>query len=265
VSFTVVDWNVNGRVRKNQPSFLGALDWDIACLQEITRSTWEDFQALGEQGDVAFGYLPPLADEGPKYGSAVLVRGSARREGFEVLPDVPSPERAAVARVTVEGRRAWVGSWAAPPAQGRDGWGWGKSGKGRQVVRFAAWLRDRPGPTLMGIDRNAPKRERHELADDEWWNKKEPLLYGPQRVHDLSDVYRDHLQANPAEAAQVRAERPHGPLAVTYRRGKTDCRYDAIYASPEFHAERVEHLWDEARGAGSDHALVRATLAWRPA
>lgn len=256
---TVVDWNVNGFVRKGQVDLLDAMDWDIACLQEVTRESWPAFRDLGHEGGVAFDHLPPMADTGPRYASAVIVRTkSARLEGLGVVPDVPSPERAAIASVTLNGRRLWVGSWAAPP-----GVTWGAAGKGRQVSRFAAWLRDRPGPVVVGIDRNAPKWERHELAEDEWWNKWEPLLYGAERVHDLRDAYRAHLQANPELADRVRVSRPDGPLAVTHQRRGVACRYDAIYASPEFTVEDVEHHWDTARAAGSDHALVRATLTWR--
>lgn len=122
----------------------------------------------------------------------------------------------------------------------------------------------------MGVQLSGPTSghlgasgEGQQLADDEWWNEREPLLYGPDRVHDLRDVYRDHLEANPALARQVRVERPDGPLAITHRRGGIDCRYDAIYASPEFAVQDVEHQWDQARAAGSDRALVRATLRWR--
>jgi hypothetical protein len=61
--------------------------------------------------------------------------------------------------------------------------------------------------------------------------------------------------------ASVLAERPKGPLAVTHIRRGIECRYDAIYVSPEFEVLEVEHLWDEAREAGSDHAAVRAVLA----
>ena len=254
---TVVDWNVNGFSQGAQAQFLGSLEWDVACLQEVTRATWEEFRALGDQADVAFGHLPPLAGVGPRYGCAVVVRLPARLESFTVLRDMPSPERAGVAVVRLAGRRVWVGSWAAPP-----GVTWGSAGKGRQVERFAAWLRDRPGPVIIGIDRNAPKWERHDLTEDEWWNDRELLLYGPDRVHDLRDVYRDHLAANPDLAARLRRARPDGPTAVTHQRRGIECRYDAVYASPEFAVEDVKHLWKQAREASSDHALVRATLRW---
>lgn len=257
MSFTVVDWNVNGFARKAQPELLGGLEWDVACLQEVTRESWEDYRALGDAGAVAFDHLPPLADDGPRYASAVLVRGEASLDEFGVLRDLPSPERAAVASVTVDGRRTSVCSWAAPP-----GASWGDAGKGRQVVRFAAWLRDRSGPVVVGIDRNAPKWERHELADDEWWNDREPVLYGPERAHDLRDAYREVVDRDEALRGRLAEDRPDGPLAVTYLRRGSECRYDAIYVSPELEVRAVDHLWEEARAAGSDHGLVRAELAW---
>ena len=256
--FTVLTWNVNGFSMQDQPRLLASMEWDLACLQEVTRESWPAFQECGEDGAVAFDRLPTLASSDPRYACAVVVRDEARLIDFGVVPDVPSPERAAVATVEVAGGRLQLCAWAAPP-----GVSWGASGKGRQVDRFAAWLRDRHGPVVVGMDRNAPRWERHDLAKDEWWNRWEPLLYGPDRVHDLRDVYRDHLAHNPDLAAHLRQTHPDGPLEVTHRRRGTDCRYDAIYASPELQVDDVEHHLDPALKAGSDHAMVLARLSWR--
>jgi len=257
MAFTIVDWNVNGFALRGQVAFLDGLDWDVALLQEVTRESWPRFRELGTSGGVAFDSMPALVGDGPRYASAVIVRGLAGLDGFGVLPDVPSPERAAVASVELEGRRASVCSWAAPP-----GVSWGRAGKGRQVARFAAWLKERSGPVIVGIDRNAPKWERLDLQDDEWWNNDEPMMYGPNRHHDLRDAFRDLVDRDPELRRAIVAERPEGPLVVTHRRRDTDCRYDAIYVSPECDVVRMEHLWDGAVTAGSDHAVVKATLQW---
>jgi hypothetical protein len=257
MEFTVVDWNVNGAVHRGQPDFLSQLEWDVALLQEVTVSTWEALRLLGSDGVVAFDHLPPLADGNPRYASAVVVKGRIRFLEAVLLESMPSPERALTARAEIDGLTLDLCSWAAPP-----GVSWGDAGKGRQVSRFAAWLRDRARPVVVGIDRNAPKWERSDLAEDEWWNKREPLLYGPERTHDLRHAWRDVLQRHPERMEAVLAERPNGPLAVTHIRRGIECRYDAIYVSPEFEVLEVEHLWDQAREAGSDHAAVRAVLAF---
>ena len=252
----VVDWNVNGATQKSQPQLLDHLEWDVALLQEITASTWASFRALGNNGVAAFDHLPPLADGGPRYACAIVMRSGIELVDAGVLESMPSPERALTARAQVGGMAMQLCSWAAPP-----GVTWGDAGKGRQVSRFAAWLRGRAMPVVVGIDRNAPKWERRDLADDVWWNKREPLLYGAGRVHDLRDVWRDLLDHDPEMLSAVLAERPAGPLAVTHLRRGIECRYDAIYVSPEFEVITVDHIWEQALAAGSDHAAVRAVLS----
>jgi hypothetical protein len=204
---------------------------------------------------VAFDYLPPLADEGPRYACGIVTKDRVGILEAGLLESMPSPERAIAARAEIDGLTLDLCSWAAPP-----GVSWGDAGKGRQVSRFAAWLKDRAGPVVVGIDRNAPRWERSNLSDDVWWNKREPLLYGPGRIHDLRDAWRDVLDRDPARMASVLDERPDGPLAVTHIRRGVECRYDAIYVPPEFEVVELEHFWDEAREAGSDHAAVRAVL-----
>jgi hypothetical protein len=115
MAFTVVDWNVNGFALRGQVELLAGLEWDVALLQEVTRESWPSFRELATAGGVAFDHLPALVGGGPRYASAVLVRPRTSLHRFGVLRDVPSPERAAFAAVELQGRRASVCSWAAPP------------------------------------------------------------------------------------------------------------------------------------------------------
>ncbi|MFN8422064.1 MAG: hypothetical protein U0470_01305 [Anaerolineae bacterium] len=62
-----------------------------------------------------------------------------------------------------------------------------------------------------------------------------------------------------AELSAIRGERPHGPLAVSYRTGEKEhqrFRYDAVWLSPHFDVTNVAYHYDVARKAGTDHGLV---------
>jgi len=83
------------------------------------------------------------------------------------------------------------------------------------------------------------------------------------RAHDLRDIFRELVERDSSLRTEISTARPDGPLAVTHRRRGTDCRYDAIYASPEIEVLSVTHDWDRAQQAGSDHAAVTATLEVR--
>ncbi len=68
---------------------------------------------------------------------------------------------------------------------------------------------------------------------------------------------------NEAESGRVREQRPNGPLAVSFDRGKgvpIPCRYDFVYVSPEFSVRRVDYPYDASRSAGSDHSIVIAKV-----
>jgi endonuclease/exonuclease/phosphatase family metal-dependent hydrolase len=259
VRVRVVDWNIDGFTRIDAKlSLLRDLDWDLLLLQEITVDSWEEFRQLGSAGVWSHAHLPALARL-PRYHSAILVRGGLDLVDVGVVPEVPSPERTALARVVTDDGSFMAASLALPP-----GVAWGKAGKGRQADRIASWLAARREPVLVGIDANTPKADHPELAQCVWWNSNEPLLLGADRIHDLRDVYRELLQRDDERRAAVLEARPEGPLAVSHVRGRgdrrTDCRYDHLLASPEFAVADVRYLWDEALTAGSDHALISAEL-----
>jgi hypothetical protein len=129
---------------------------------------------------------------------------------------------------------------------------------------IANWLAQLQGDVIVGIDANAPKIDHPELGSNTWWWKDEPLLLGANRVHHLSDALRSYLQDRPDEFARITAARPTGPLAISHVRGnkrkRTECRYDFIYHTPAIRVESISYLYEEAKNAGSDHAIVTAEL-----
>lgn len=112
------------------------------------------------------------------------------------------------------------------------------------------------------MDANTPRTDHPDIKQNEWWWRDEPLLLGAQPLHHLQDALRTWLTAHPTEAERLYALRPHGPLAISHKRGhkKISSRYDFIYTTPDFTVTHVEYLYDEAIKAGSDHALVIADL-----
>lgn len=257
----VLDWNINGFAQlRGQGDLIASLEWDVCTLQEVTEATWPDLRELADHGAVALEHLPSIAGRLPRYFSAVLVRNGIAMSSASTLSDVPSRERTLTAEVVLPtGRELVVASLASPP-----GVSWGTAGKGRQVTRVAAWLQERSKPTIVGMDANAPKFERLDPAETEWWNADEPLLFGEERTHDLRDVFREVVSSDPERWSELAERAPEGPLAVSYDRGKGDrhipCRYDVILASPEFAVEHVEYRYEEALEAGSDHGLIEAAL-----
>ena len=73
-----------------------------------------------------------------------------------------------------------------------------------------------------------------------------------------------YLSANDDILKGIIAERPHGPLAVSFIRkgnGKSaPCRYDFVLASPHFHIKKVTYPYAESFNAGSDHSMVIAEM-----
>jgi endonuclease/exonuclease/phosphatase family metal-dependent hydrolase len=257
----VVDWNLNGATGiERKLALLAGLNWDVLLLQEVTTSTWDALLTLGEAGVWSRPHLPELLRP-PRYHSGVVVRNGWRVTDSGTIPDVPSPERTISAVVDRGTAQIAVASLALPP-----GVAWGDAGKGRQADRIATWLAARDLPTVVGIDANTPRWDRPELEDCVWWNEQEPLLLGDGRRHDLRDAYRSALAADPERRATILAERPEGPLAVTHLRGRganrAECRYDHMLVSPEVDVIALDHLWEEAVAAGSDHALLRAELTF---
>jgi hypothetical protein len=136
-----------------------------------------------------------------------------------------------------------------------------------QVQRFGECWASRSYPMVAGIDRNAPKMDHPDLARAVWFWEEERRVFGSDTAHDLRDVLRTYLETHPRKLRRIVKERPDGPLATSFMRGKgkghKPGRYDAIYASPELEVRDVRYPFDEAIAAGSDHGLVWAELELR--
>lgn len=91
-------------------------------------------------------------------------------------------------------------------------------------------------------------------------------MFGGAPEHALRDAFRVWLAAQPERMAEVIAERPTGPLAVSLMAGRRRSgegaprRYDTLWISPEWTVLNMHYDLDAAVSAGSDHAIVRATI-----
>jgi hypothetical protein len=197
---------------------------------------------------------------------AIAGRGSGPSR-IEPIDDLEFVEKAAHTELDIGVGRVTVATYHAPAGVTHG------VGKPRQAVRFTRWLAEREGPTIMGGDFNTPEVD-HPDANKlrtHWHTgtvklKGEPgddVLVGPRPTHALRDAYRAWLDDHRSVLGKIRAERPEGPLAVTYCTGKNGLypkRYDAIWVTPHFSVLKVEHFYEESVEIRLDHGLVIATL-----
>jgi endonuclease/exonuclease/phosphatase family metal-dependent hydrolase len=274
----VVSWNVAYRVGDAaiaQGRWLAGLRPapDLVLLQEVNpRSARLLCDEAGlEWRRLAVDLRTPSPGDTPvrRRGVAVAGRGAEPSEVF-LLPELPLPERALVARVPIHGVEVVVASYHAPP-----GVSWFEK-KPQQAVAFARWLARVEAPAIFGADANTPLADAIDFAAVRThWHTGHPrlagapgddLLVGPAKLHRLDDVLRRWLENHPAALAQLPATGPDGPLRLSHRTGKrrtsqgNDRRFDAIWASPEFHVDNVDYPYDDCLAAGSDHAAVIADL-----
>jgi len=268
--FTVVTWNVAGRIKPAMLDLLVGLEPDIAFLQEVKVDQWSAWKrALHGEGLMGLELRPREADEGGKrgLGAAVLLRPPLQLAAGSLVqhPGFAWPERAVTGLVTLAPGlppTRLVAYHALHGGHGRI--------KPQSSAAMASWLAEQRGPVLVGMDANSPEVDHpDESSIEAFWAQAstrtlERSLVGPRadRAHHLNDVWRTYLAAHPEIADTIRAEKPHGPLAVTHwtgRHPRVPRRYDHIWASDDFEVLEVDHV-QEGISAGSDHAVVRARL-----
>jgi len=262
----ILTWNINCFVpwrTGEKAALLGALDWDVALLQEVGREPFERLM----RGDALHG-AEALALTGGEHharphGCAILSRVGPLAD-LEVLEGLPISERFLAATVAVDGVPVRVATWHAPNAAG-DGVATKMLGY-REVAAWATRTVASGAHVVLGADTNAweagfeqaPLDEGSEFADEHRF-VLEPAPHG------LRDAFRDVLARDPERLAGILARRPGRSLATTYLRGTANNpvaeRMDRVFVSSSVAVQDVEHHYADAVAVGSDHAAVLARLS----
>ncbi len=262
----VVSWNVDGwhTIRDEQLRLLDETGADLALLQEVTPASLDRLRRAGWHGISA---LDLVADDHterrgarPRFSCAVLARNDVTIVSASLIARTPSPVRALMSHLRVQGVSLTAISAALPP-----GSMWGRAAKVGQADAIAQAVTDASSPVVIGMDRNGPKHERWEPADTEWWPEDPVAFFADGAPHGCVDVLDRWYGANPEALREARQARPTGPREVSYIEERADPaiqrRYDVIMTDRSVGVGDVRYRYRDAVEAGSDHGMVEATLS----
>lgn len=262
----VVSWNVDGwhTIRDEQLHLLDETRADLALLQEVTPASLDLLRRAAWRGTSALELVTDDHTERrgvrPRFSCAVLARGDVTIVSASLIARTPSPVRALMARLRVQGVALTAVSAALPP-----GSMWGRSAKVGQADEIAQAVEDAGSPIVIGMDRNGPKFERWDSADTEWWPEDPDAFFEDGAPHGCVDVLDRWYAANPDALTHARHARPAGPREVSYIEERADPaiqrRYDVIMADSALEVRDVRYRYRDAVEAGSDHGMVEATLS----
>ncbi|MDQ3571467.1 MAG: endonuclease/exonuclease/phosphatase family protein [Actinomycetota bacterium] len=254
-SWRFATWNLD--VHQRNPRL--ASPWDLIAstsaevfaIQELKGS---DIEVLRDKhpGESLFS-LDYRPDSNRTWSScALLLPKDAEVLDVGVVPGLPRVQRSLWARVELPGiGQMTVVSWHAEHGAGAEG-------RVRKPVAFramSAWLVEAPRPLALGADVNSWS-DRVDLVkpepDDS--NYEEHAFVGLDPAHGLVDAYRAVLERR-GEFDALRESAPEGPLAVSHVLPSGSTRRDRVYVSPGLTPIDGAYVFDEAKQAGSDHAL----------
>jgi endonuclease/exonuclease/phosphatase family metal-dependent hydrolase len=261
-----VRWNGGQKTVAREAELLAATPWDVAMLQEVNLNAWQAFGACGlADGGVSAFDGSFIAPDGKRpHGVALLVRNGLRLTDAVAIAGLPRPGRGVGATLMGWEVPMSVASWHAPNAAAS-----GPAIKMQGYLGFLGWIARQQGPTVAGFDANHWENSTElKLAmpvDPAHGWYLEHRFFGADPPHRLRDAYRDYLDQNPDAYERLLGTPPrNGPLAVTYTRGSkqhpTPDRFDYVFISNELSCTEMDHLYQQGVDAGSDHALVTATL-----
>ena len=184
-------------------------------------------------------------------GVGLLVTPGIEIKRWGLIERAPFPERTLSAELTVGGRELHVVVFHALAGVTY------KHAKSAQFIAIAEHLVELGGDVVLIGDANEPMIDSRTLDDMVFWDgngKGAEYLFGSSPVHPLKDAWRAYL------GDAVREKPVRGPLAVSYRSQKNARRYDHIHVPQYWRVLDMAYDYDGAIEAGSDHALVTATV-----
>jgi len=215
-------------------------------------------------------FYAPVRDDGGRLAAAgridppMVAIPCAGDQGIDDVESTVPSELLAGASIAVGSQQVTVVS-AHPPHSAswhktRDGWR--LLGKMRTYAAISNYLAADPH-VILGMDANAwlDHRRGADEPDD-----------GQQRVRDffdnagalgVQDALRAWLAGRADELAAIRRRRPQGTLAVTHVTGGNHThaeRFDTIMIPLSAVVVEIDHNYEDAVAAGSDHAYVRARV-----
>jgi hypothetical protein len=260
---SVATWNLKFNSTPDRTlSYLEHARWDIACLQEVSRSA----SALLEQREdwtVVHGLKlasQELSSWKRPHATAIVARNGWRLENSGVVADTPTPGRGVRALARRDDDVLSVISWHAPNAAG-EGVETKMAGYRAVVTAIGATA----GPLVVGLDSNhwslSTDLDLIDYDADSPFAVENQFFSGDPQ-HRLRDALIVYLRENRDAYEKLLNCRPNGPLEVTYKRGDLLDRFDYIMVSDDFDVDEISHDFEGAREPGSDHGLVSAVLSW---
>ena len=257
---------------QRQAAFVASFELDLLLLQDVRLSELGSFTGAGGFDwaiSAAELHVPPPKHSWLLERSAAIAGRGARPRATRLFTHVPQPTRMLLVELDAPlGSLIAVSSDTGTILRPTDA-------ALEHTLALARWLETVQGTVLVGVSTDSlrtdhPDRRRirtRRPTGRSGLQTGEPgddLMFGPRPIHRLDDAMRRWLDRHPDELAQVRRDRPDGPLAVTHRfegRGGTlESRRDLLWVTADLEVATIDHHYEAAVDAGSDQALVVAEL-----
>lgn len=132
-----------------------------------------------------------------------------------------------------------------------------KMGKAVQFRSFAECIRNYC-PDIVSLDANEPSKDHYDMAKLEFFDQGDK---GKGARIFWEELYRQNLCDAFIKDYDVARYVPGKPLAISHMvQNKFSRRYDFVFVKRDIDVKSVCYLYEEARAASSDHAIVIANV-----